>query len=85
MSKYYVVWKGRTPGVYGSWEECKDETNGYPSAQFKSYSTKSAADNAYALGVGAWFSATKWDKGSRARRGHAKLTHEYLNIIGKEP
>ena len=22
-AKYYVVWKGFTPGVYTSWAECK--------------------------------------------------------------
>ncbi|WP_133154608.1 viroplasmin family protein, partial [Vibrio splendidus] len=21
--KYYVVWKGRTPGIFTTWNECK--------------------------------------------------------------
>ena len=26
--KYYVVWKGITPGVYDNWNECKAQVDG---------------------------------------------------------
>jgi ribonuclease HI len=45
--KYYVVWKGFAPGVYDSWEECKAQTDGFPGAQFKSFTTKEAAVKAF--------------------------------------
>lgn len=37
--KYYGVKVGKTPGVYLTWEECKDNTHGYPKAVFKSFAT----------------------------------------------
>lgn len=37
--KYYAVKVGKTPGIYRTWEECKDNTHGYPGAVFKSFKT----------------------------------------------
>ena len=34
--KTYVVWEGREPGIYETWEECKAQTHGVK-ARFKSY------------------------------------------------
>ncbi len=42
--KYYAVKKGITPGIYGSWEECKRMVDGYPGAQYKSFKTKTEAE-----------------------------------------
>lgn len=46
--KYYVVWKGRTPGIYTSWDACKAEVHGFTGAQFKSFPTKEEANAAFA-------------------------------------
>lgn len=35
--KYYAVKVGKFPGIYNSWDECKDFVTGYPNAQFKSF------------------------------------------------
>ena len=35
--KYYAVSVGRQPGVYTSWEECSENTKGFPGAVFKSF------------------------------------------------
>ena len=45
--KYYVVFKGRNPGVYDSWEEVKEQTDGFKDALFKGYSTSEDATRAY--------------------------------------
>ncbi len=45
--KYYVVWKGRRPGIYMSWEDCKRETEGFPGAKFKSFKTRKEAEEAF--------------------------------------
>jgi ribonuclease HI len=45
--KYYVVWEGHTPGIYHSWEECKRQTDGHPTAKFKS--VESIAEAEYAI------------------------------------
>jgi viroplasmin and RNaseH domain-containing protein len=39
MSKYYVVFAGRSPGVYETWEECKAQVDKFPGARFKSFKT----------------------------------------------
>lgn len=43
MSKYYAVKAGRNPGIYRSWDECKNEVNGYPGAVYKSFKTEEEA------------------------------------------
>ena len=45
--KYYVVWKGATPGVYPTWDECKAQVFGYEGAQYKSFSSLEEATKAY--------------------------------------
>lgn len=38
-SKYYAVKKGKTPGVYRSWAECKAQVDGFSGAVYKSFTT----------------------------------------------
>jgi len=45
--KYYVVWKGNTPGIYATWEECSREVAGFAGAQYKSFPTKAEAEFAF--------------------------------------
>ncbi len=45
--KFYTVWKGKKPGVYDSWKDCKAAIEGYGGAQFKSFLTFEAAKKAY--------------------------------------
>lgn len=45
--KYYVVWAGHDTGVFDSWEECQLQTEGFPGARFKGFSTREAAIEAY--------------------------------------
>lgn len=45
--KYYVVWEGREPGVYDSWEECQLQIDHFPGARFKSFKTVDEAVAAY--------------------------------------
>lgn len=45
--KFYVVWEGRAPGIYDSWEECKEQINGFPGAKYCSYTTLEAATDAF--------------------------------------
>lgn len=47
MAKYYVVWKGKAPGVYDSWEEAEIQVSGYPDASFRSFSSMEAAVAAF--------------------------------------
>ena len=45
--KYYVVWKGRKPGIYSTWAECEAQVKGFTGAEYKSFSTREMAENAF--------------------------------------
>lgn len=45
--KYYVVWKGRNPGVYSSWAECEAQVKGFAAAEYKSFPNREMAESAY--------------------------------------
>jgi ribonuclease HI len=45
--KYYVVWKGRKPGIYSSWADCEAQVKGYAGAEYKSFESRAAAEAAF--------------------------------------
>lgn len=45
--KYYVVWKGRKPGIFISWTECEKQVKGFAGAQYKSFDSLQEAEAAY--------------------------------------
>lgn len=45
---YYVVWQGRQPGIYSSWEECEVQVKGQQGAKYKGFATLSEAEKAFA-------------------------------------
>lgn len=42
--KFYAVKKGRSTGIFTTWEACKASVNGYSGAQYKSFSTVEEAE-----------------------------------------
>lgn len=46
--KFYVVWKGHNPGVYTTWEECKNQVSGAEGAMYKSFPSLEEAEKAFA-------------------------------------
>jgi Predicted double-stranded RNA/RNA-DNA hybrid binding protein len=36
---FYVVWKGRNPGVYNTWDEAKAQVEGFPGALYRKFKT----------------------------------------------
>ena len=46
--KFYVVWKGVTPGIYTSWTECQLQIKNYKGALYKSFDTREEAEQALA-------------------------------------
>ena len=42
-SKFYAVKKGKTTGVFRSWDECKNQVDGFSGAQYKSFKTEAEA------------------------------------------
>lgn len=72
--KFYVVWKGKHPGIYESWDDCKAQIEGVKGAQYKSFATfqeaKKAYDNNYLEYKG-------------KKKGKPKLSQEELLKIGE--
>ncbi|MBP5548140.1 MAG: ribonuclease H family protein [Bacteroidales bacterium] len=48
--KYYVVWRGNVPGVYDTWSECEKQIKGVAGARYKSYESRTLAEQAYRIG-----------------------------------
>ncbi|MCX2718389.1 ribonuclease H1 domain-containing protein [Lentiprolixibacter aurantiacus] len=46
-NKYYVVWKGKRPGIYKSWTDCQAEIEGFKGAQYKGFPTLAEAEEAF--------------------------------------
>lgn len=45
--KFYVVWKGKHPGIFESWADCKAQIDGHKGAQYKSFATFAEAKKAF--------------------------------------
>lgn len=43
IAKFYVVKKGRKPGIYSTWEECQAQVSGFAGAAFKAFATRKDA------------------------------------------
>ena len=41
--KYYVVWNGRSKGVFDNWDECRRSVEGYPDPKYKSFDSYTEA------------------------------------------
>ena len=41
--KYYAVKKGKKPGIYRSWEECRAQVSGFSGACYKSFLSEEEA------------------------------------------
>ncbi len=45
--KFYVVWRGRKPGIYETWADCTSQVTGFAGAKYKSFLTRAEAEFAY--------------------------------------
>lgn len=43
--KFYAVKVGRIPGIYGTWDECKLQVDGYPNSEYKGFARLSEAES----------------------------------------
>jgi len=67
--KHYVVWVGKVPGVYESWDACQRQTNGFDKAKFKAFGTKAQANSAFTDG---W--KKHWGKGKTVKSNKIQPT-----------
>ena len=45
---YYVVWSGKTPGIYDTWEDCEAQVKGVQGAKYKGFASRPDAEQAFA-------------------------------------
>lgn len=72
-AKFYVVWKGKHPGIFESWADCKAQIEGYKGAEYKSFSTFAEAKKAYNGNYSDYKGTTK---------GKSELSQQELLKIG---
>ena len=44
----YVVYKGKVPGVYDDWEECRRQVHRFSGNSYKGYTTRAEVESRYA-------------------------------------
>lgn len=45
--KFYVVWSGKQPGIYLTWEECRQQVIGVKTSRYKAFGSMEEAREAY--------------------------------------
>lgn len=50
-TKFYVVWVGRKPGIYATWDECEKQVARFVDAKYKAFSTREEAEIAFRQGT----------------------------------
>ncbi len=73
-TKFYTVWKGKKPGVYDNWKDCKAAIAGFKAAEYKSFLSFAAAKKAFDGNYADY-------KGKSTKT--ASLSQEQLAKIGK--
>ncbi len=73
-TKFYTVWKGKKPGIYSTWKDCKAAITAYKGAQYKSFATFDEAKKAFNGNYGEYKGKKKTGSG---------LTQEQLLKIGQ--
>jgi ribonuclease HI len=74
--KYYVVWAGQKPGIFNSWDECRQQILGFPGALYKAFPSRVAADKAFAMGYDAY-------KKGKERITPLDMLGEQYEMVGK--
>jgi ribonuclease HI len=58
---WYVVWRGRVPGVYATWEEARAQVHSFSGARYRAFKDRQQAELAFAAGPEADLSALALD------------------------
>ena len=79
--RYYVVWRGREPGVYATWPECFAQINGFSGAMHKAFDTLELAEEAYRSQKSEF--VTRHPEPNRPNREHAEPRQPRLPVAGE--
>ncbi|XP_068136443.1 ribonuclease H1-like [Hyperolius riggenbachi] len=67
LRMFYAVKKGREPGVYNTWEECKEQVDRFPAAKYKKFASEEEAWKFVRDGVGVPAPTKASENGSNAQ------------------
>lgn len=73
-NKFYVVWKGKQPGIHKTWSACKKAIDGYRGAEYKSFETFAMAQKAF---------NGNYEDFKGKKKGESSLSQEELLKIGQ--
>ncbi|NCC98777.1 MAG: ribonuclease H [Bacteroidia bacterium] len=73
--KFYTVWKGRNTGVFSDWDTCKEQISGFEGAQYKSFESLEAANQA--------FKENYWANTSKSKTSKSKSANTTTNFEKK--
>ena len=71
--QYYVVWKGKNPGVYKGWQACKKEVDGIEGARYMGFLSKEDAQKAF---------KSSYEESLKANKRQKKPSEDLLKSIG---
>ena len=73
---WYVVYRGRAPGVYGDWEQCRRQVHQFSGNNYKGFTTLVEARARYA----SYLAREMYDAGER-RRKRMKTTFGVMMML----
>ena len=76
--KYYVVWKGKTPGVYHTWADCQKQVAGFEGAQYLSFENLGDAEVAFTKNP--WLYLNKGNTAKKSASPSGKYITESLSV-----
>ena len=80
--KYYVVWEGKTSGVFDNWATCKAQIDQYQGAKYKSFESKEEAEKAFLNGYAKYYRDNPVIKKAQSPLSfHAKSSGPQLNSL----
>jgi ribonuclease HI len=71
--QYYVVWKGKNPGIYKGWQACKNEVDGIEGARYMGFISREDAQNAF---------KSSYEDSLKANMRKKKSSEDLLKKIG---
>jgi ribonuclease HI len=74
--KFYVVWKGRRPGIYSSWPAADEQVRGFAGAQYKAFGSRDEAEAAFR----SEYEAYKGKSSSSGKWRHATIQPDLPSI-----
>ena len=78
--KYYIIFRGRRPGIYSSWEKCVDSVIKFKGSLFRSFSMMEEATKAWRL----FFETNRVKETGSSNEDSSNIEKQKLEMVEKE-